>query len=208
MLFEESPLFSKGMGFVEKMLFLRHQTTRKMNGFRKEIAIEAILYIANRIERGDIHKICKILYYADQQHLSKYGRSITGDTYIAMNYGPVPSNVEDIFKAVRGDSVFSPYVENIKNDSFDFFNKFILRPKREADLDYLSESDTECLDTAIAKCKDLSFQQLTELSHDLAWNNTQRDRAISVKDILREQGDDEEYAEFIARKLEMENAAF
>jgi hypothetical protein len=42
----------------------------------------------------------------------------------------------------------------------------------------------------------------------LAWNNTQRDRAISVKDILREQGDDEEYAEFIAHKLEMENAAF
>jgi uncharacterized phage-associated protein len=190
------------------MLFLQHQTTRKMNGFRKEIAIEAILYIANRVERSDIHKICKILYYADQQHLSKYGRSITGDTYIAMNYGPVPTNVEDIFKAVRGDSVFSQYVEGIRNDSFDFFNKFILRPKREADLDYLSESDVECLDMAIAKCKDLSFQQLTDLSHDLAWNNTQRDRAISVKDILREQGDDEEYAEFIAHKLEMENAAF
>ena len=191
-----------------KNVFLQHQTTRKMNGFRKEIAIEAILYIANRVERSDIHKICKILYYADQQHLSKYGRSITGDTYIAMNYGPVPSNVEDIFKAVRGDSVFSQYVEGIRNDSFDFFNKFILRPKREADMDYLSESDVECLDMAIAKCKDLSFQQLTDLSHDLAWNNTQRDRAISVKDILREQGDDEEYAEFIAHKLEMENAAF
>jgi uncharacterized phage-associated protein len=195
--------FEEASKVVGKNVFLQHQTARKMNGFRKEIAIEAILYIANRVERSDIHKICKKLYYADQQHLSKYGRSITGDTYIAMNYGPVPSNVEDIFKAVRGDSVFSQYVEGIRNDSFDFFNKFILRPKREADLDYLSESDVECLDMAIAKCKDLSFQQLTDLSHDLAWNNTQRDRAISVKDILREQGDDEEYVEFIAHKLEM-----
>ena len=42
----------------------------------------------------------------------------------------------------------------------------------------------------------------------MAWNNTHRDRAISVKDILREMGDDEEYVDFIAQKLEMENAAF
>jgi len=179
-----------------------------MSTFRKETAIEAILYIANHVKRSDIHKICKILYYADQMHLSKYGRSITGDTYIAMNYGPVPSNVEDIFKAVRGDSFFAPYAESIRKDNFDFINKFIIRAKRAANLDYLSESDLECLDFAINKCKDLSFQQLTELSHDLAWNNTNRDRAISVKDILRELGDDEEYVDFIAQKLEMENASF
>ena len=179
-----------------------------MSTFRKETAIEAILYIANQIERSDIHKICKILYYADQMHLSKYGRSITGDTYIAMNYGPVPSNVEDIFKAVRGDSFFAPYAESIRKDNFDFINKFIIRAKRAADLDYLSESDLECLDFAINKCKNLTFEQLTELSHDLAWNNTRRDRAISVKDILRELGDDEEYVDFIAQKLEMENASF
>ena len=177
-----------------------------MGTFNEKIAIEAILYIANRVERSDIHKICKILYYADQQHLSKYGRSITGDTYIAMNYGPVPSNVEDIFKAVRGDSFFSQYADDIRKESFDFSNKFILHPKREADLDYLSESDLESLDFAIEKCKNLTFQQLTDMSHDLAWNNTQRDRAISVKDILREIGDDEEYVNFIAQKLEIENA--
>ena len=37
---------------------------------------------------GEGHKICKILYFADREHLSKYGRSITGDVYIAMTYGP------------------------------------------------------------------------------------------------------------------------
>lgn len=179
-----------------------------MGTFRKDITVEAILYIANRVDRSDIHKICKILYYADQMHLSKYGRSITGDTYIAMNYGPVPSNVEDIFKAVRGDSFFSQYAEDIKKDSFDFSNKFILHPKRDANMDYLSETDLESLDFAIEKCKNLTFQQLTDISHDLAWNNTPKDRAISVKDILMEVGDNEEYANFIAQKLEIENTAF
>ena len=116
-----STFFENQAKLLEKM-YLCSRKTGKMSNFRKEIAIEAILYIANRVERKDIHKICKILYYADQRHLSKYGRSITGDTYIAMAYGPVPSNVEDIFKAVRGDSFFSPYVDNIRKEEFDSSN--------------------------------------------------------------------------------------
>ncbi len=172
--------------------------------FKKDVAIQAILYVVQRIgKRTDIHKICKVLYFADQSHLSKYGRSITGDTYIAMQYGPVPSNVEDIFKALRGDSYFSGYVEDLKA-FLGFANKYILIAKKEADLDYLSETDIECLDNAIEKCKDKSFSELTEMSHDLAWSNTLRDRAMSIKDILREVGDDEDYVSYIDNKIETE----
>lgn len=174
--------------------------------FNKDVAIQAILYVANRVgERKDIHKICKTLYFADQEHLSKYGRAITKDVYIAMEFGPVPSNIEDIFKALRGDSYFSGCVEDLK-PLFDFTNKYILIPKKDADLDYLSESDIECLDNAIAKCKDKKFNELTTMSHDLAWSNTQKDRKISLKDILREVGDDEEYALYIHNKMEIERA--
>ena len=171
--------------------------------FKKDVAIQAILYAAQNVDRKDIHKICKILYFADQEHLSKYGRSITGDTYIAMQYGPVPSNVEDIFKALRGDSFFSDCVDDLKS-YFDFTNKYILVAKKEADLDYLSESDLECLNNAIEKCKNKTFSQLTDMSHDLAWNSAKRDRAIPIKDILREAGDDEEYVSYIDHKLEIE----
>lgn len=171
--------------------------------FKKDVAIQAILYAAHHIDRKDIHKICKILYFADQEHLSQYGRSITGDTYIAMQYGPVPSNVEDIFKALRGDSFFSDCVDDLRS-YFDFINKYIVIPKKDADLDYLSESDIECLDHAIGKCKDKSFAELTDMSHDLAWSNTQKDREMSIKDILREIGDNEEYVAYIDHKLETE----
>lgn len=176
------------------------------SNFRKDVSIQAILYVAQHIgERKDIHKISKILYFADQEHLSRYGRSITGDTYIAMDYGPVPSKIEDIFKAVRGVSFFSDFAKKIKQ-YFDFKNKYCLDIKKEANLDYLSESDIECLDHAIGKCKNLSFDELTKLSHDIAWNNTKRDRAMSVKDILREVGDSEEYVDYIAHKLKEEEA--
>ena len=42
------------------------------------------------------------------------------------------------------------------------------------------------------------------MSHDLAWNSAKRDRAIPIKDILREAGDDEEYVSYIDHKLEIE----
>jgi len=175
-----------------------------MRTFRKYETIHAILYIAQNMgERKDIHKICKVLYFADQAHLSRYGRSITGDRYIAMNYGPVPSNVEDMFKAVRGISYFSDCAEDLKA-YFSFKNKYFLVPLQAADLDYLSESDVECLNAALEKCEGKSFEELTSMSHDLAWQNTMRDREISMKDILREAGDSDEYIEYIAYKQEME----
>lgn len=174
--------------------------------FDKDVAMQAVLYAAKESkDRKDMHRIFKILYFADREHLSRYGRSITGDVYIAMSYGPVPSKIDDIFKAVRGDSFFSTYADDLKK-CFHFVNKFVIAPDCDPDMDYLSETDVECLDFAIAKCSGKSFGELTEMSHDIAWNNTKRDREISVKDILRENSETEEYADYISSKLEMENA--
>lgn len=174
--------------------------------FQTDAALNALLYALFKLGgKSDMHKLCKILYFADQRHLSLYGRSITGDTYIAMQYGPVPSNVDDILKAVRGDSFFADYVDNIK-EKIAFENRYVVNAIASPDLDELSGSDIECLDYAIELCRNKSFGQLTELSHGLAWSSTARDRAISVKDILREAGDEEEYVDYIAGQIRLQNA--
>jgi len=76
-------------------------------------AISSLLYIAghliglnDRKVKPDLHKVFKILYFADQKHLARYGRVIVGDFYIAMDHGPVPSNMYDMVKTVRGDSIY------------------------------------------------------------------------------------------------------
>ena len=161
--------------------------------FQYEAALNALLFALSKLGgKSDMHKLCKILYF-------------TGDTYIAMQYGPVPSNVDDILKAVRGDSFFSGYVDELK-DKLAFENRYIVKELAEPDMDELSESDVECLTYAIDLCHDKSFGQLTDLSHGMAWTNTARDRAISVKDILREAGDEEEYVEYIADQLRLQSA--
>lgn len=176
--------------------------------FRYDKAVNSLLYALQKLNgKTDMHKLCKILYFADQRHLSEYGRSITGDTYIAMQFGPVPSNVDDILKALRGDSFFSktPEIEPLRQ-CLVFENRFIIRALKAPNMDELSCSDVKCLDYAIVKCKDLSFEELTGLSHGLAWNNTKRDRAMSVKDILSEAGDEDAYVDYIADKLEMQSS--
>ncbi len=168
--------------------------------FNYDKAVNSILFSLSELGgMTDMHKLCKILYFADQRHLSVYGRSITGDTYIAMQFGPVPSCVDDILKALRGDSFFSSSaeIEPLRN-SLSFENRYMIRALQAPDMDDLSKTDVECLAYAINLCKDKSFSELTEFSHGLAWSSTRRDREMSVKDILREVGDEEAYVDYIA----------
>lgn len=176
--------------------------------FKYEKAVNSLLYALQQLGgKTDMHKLCKILYFADQRHLSQYGRSITGDTYIAMQFGPVPSCVDDILKALRGDSFFSssPEIEPLKG-YMAFENRFIVCGLKTPDMDELSGTDIKCLDYAIDICRNKNFAELTEYSHGLAWDNTQRDRTMSVKDILREVGDDEAYVDYIADNLKTQSS--
>lgn len=178
---------------------------RRMNTislFDKDVTLNAVLYILEHMDGvSNMHKIFKTLYLADRQHLSKYGRTITSDVYIAMEFGPVPSRTDDIFKAVRGDSYFP--AGELKS-YFEFINRYTIKPLKHSNVDYLSETDLECLDNAINFCKDKSFNELTDYTHDFAYRNTARDREMSFKDILREVNDSEEYVDYIAAKMDLE----
>lgn len=163
-----------------------------------------MLYVANRIERRDIHKIFKILYFADMSHLFKYGRAITGDRYIAMKYGPVPSSIYDMVKIVRGDSW---YVMDELKAFFAVNNKY-LEPLRDADTSYLSESDVNELVDSIKKYSDVEFSEMTRLSHGSAWKKTWENPAkdeISIEDILRECEADEDYIKYVVENITAQN---
>lgn len=168
--------------------------------FNEDKSLQVVLYIANKLHRKDFHKIFKILYFADREHLSKYGRLITGDTYIAMKDGPVPSKIYDIFKAVRGDSFFAKNALEYKK-KFEVIEWDMIKPLSQADLDYLSDTDIELLDITLNQYGNLSWDEIREKSHDYAWHSTARDRQISIEDILKEKGEEEEYINYITSNL-------
>lgn len=163
-------------------------------------ALNAMLYVANRVEQPDMHKVFKVLYFADMAHLSLYGRAITGDRYVAMKYGPVPSAIYDMVKIVKGESWY------VADELQAFFGVegFCIKPLRDADMSYLSATDLEQLDSAIEKCASLNFGERTQLSHGSAWqkawdNPTTDD--IAIEDILAESGADKEFIYFIVENI-------
>ena len=158
--------------------------------FDKTKALNALLYVANRVQRKDFHKIFKIVYFADRQHLAEWGKPITGDTYIAMDAGPVPSRMYDMLKMVRGDS-YLPDTEGL-GKFFKVENWMYVNPLVDADLNKLSKNEQEALNDSISKYAELSYDEIKEKSHDIAWRSTARDFSIKWEDIAREAGLDEE----------------
>lgn len=168
--------------------------------FKLDKGIEAVLYIAQNVDEPTFHRISKIIYFADRKHLEKYGRFICGDSYVAMKHGPVPSEIYDILKAVRGDTVssFKPYEAPEKAKSaFSVQEQYEVKQLREASLDFFSESDLECLNYSIEKYGSLSFGELTKLSHDQAWETADENDFIEIEHIARTLNNAEELISYL-----------
>lgn len=162
--------------------------------FNLQKAIEVLLYITNRV--NNTYNALKVLYFADKSHLSKYGRLICGDVYIAMEHGPVPSNVYDIVKQARGDSFYEFDTEENIESLFEISNRYIIKSRRKANYEYLSETDIECLDEAIKNYGHLNFNDLRAQSHDDAFRAADFNDVIPFEAMIRALPNAEELLEY------------
>ena len=159
----------------------------------KEKAVNSLLFVINNLEKADTHKVYKILYFADQKHLLKYGRPIFGDTYVKMKYGPVPSFVKNVVdENIEG-------LEEVVATYHSYFVKSLIEP----DLDFLSESDLECLNESVEENKDLEFLVLTDKSHDYAYNKASWN--IDYLDMAKAAGADDNLLNFINQQKANDN---
>jgi len=155
---------------------------RRYFRFDPEKALQAILFVAKNLPGATFHQISKIIYFADKDHLQKYGRLICGDTYVAMKHGPVPSGIYDMLKAVRGDG-FSECQDKAQ-EAIEVQGAHTVVPKVEPDMDAFSQSDIECLTASIKQYGRLTFSQLADLSHDEAWKGADENDIIDVEQII------------------------
>ena len=146
----------------------------------RQKAVEVLLYVTKSV--ANMYSALKVLYFADRRHLAKYGRLIYGDGYVAMSHGPVPSAAYDIIKAARGDG-FCP-IPAASQEFFRVDEHHHITALRAPDLDQLSESDRECLDTAIREYGHLEFNTLKEKSHDQAFLSADQNDFIPIEAIV------------------------
>jgi uncharacterized phage-associated protein len=150
--------------------------------------LEVLVYLSEK--EHDLKRIMKYLYFADKLHMERYGRFITGDYYVKMPEGPVPSGAYDVAKHLRGDDqYFEDRIINLApQESLIYQYPYSIIPKREANLDYFSQSDIECLDQTILNLSGLSDKALIGLAHEeVAWlqaeENTKMDEVIIIKSL-------------------------
>lgn len=126
--------------------------------FNHQKALESILYLSPNISDADVYGVCKLLYLADKTSLEKYGRFIFGETYCAMEKGATPSNAYDLLK----EAAITPL------DELEVRGNQVIT-KRHANLECLSESDTECLDQVIKIWGQSPNWSRRDAAHDAAW---------------------------------------
>ena len=158
--------------------------------FDSEKTLETLVYIALRC--NNMYNLLKVLYFADKLHLEKYGRQISGDSYVAMSHGPVPSGMYAMIKFVRDDGFMASKLP--LQESF-AVKGYMVIPLRAPDTTLLSESDLECLDEAIEKYGKLSFSKLKALSHDAAYKSADENDFISLDSLAHSLPDGEKIIE-------------
>lgn len=152
--------------------------------------LEALVWLADAKRGLSFYYIAKIFYFADKEHLSRFGRPVLGDRYIAMDHGPVPSMIYDML-------MFNPFLDPTLLDSL---YKAIqvthervptVSALRPADMSLLSRTDIDALRASLNKYGNKSVGDLRRVTHaERAYRqaspNAEMDYALILEEDLPE----------------------
>ena len=143
----------------------------------------------------DYIHLFKVMYFAQEEHLAIYGIPMMYDTFMARKHGPVASLTYKVLRVAEGK------IMDATGELYDFASDLILSVKDghqvvtlaegvQCDMDELSRSNVRILDKWIDRCKDIKSFDLSEMSHDKAWQKdvrqaerTGEDTKISLYDM-------------------------
>lgn len=183
--------------------------------FDKEKCTSVLSYIIQNLETADFLRVFKVLYFAEQKHLVRFGRPIVGDNYIAMKHGPVPSNIyNELGKIENG---IGKMIDNLMKNNVSFSDYFEVKNNNEGksifskinlDFDAISLSELTCLDESLEENKKLSFNQLSNKSHDYAWKKANVNDEMDILDIAKSGGASPDMLNYISIIAENQDFAF
>ena len=149
--------------------------------FQREKAVEMVLYLAQRIDDPTVMKICKLMYFADKHHLDQWGQFLCGDDYVAMEHGPVPTDVYDMLKKaqVKGSEDFEIY---LKKEPYQKKPQPHIKPLREENMDMISEAARQSLDWVLCEYGAMRIGRLYEIAHEEeAWQKAWDDESTKKR---------------------------
>jgi uncharacterized phage-associated protein len=154
--------------------------------FDQRKALHAMLFVVTHLPKpANVYNVLKCLYYADRKHLQEYGRQIYGETFYALEHGPVPSAAYEIIKYANGRAKWDLQF----HEAFDLLdvNDIHVSARGLVDTELLSQSDMVCLLDASRKYGRMSFSRLKKLSHQgKAFENADPNGEMKLADLIDE----------------------
>jgi hypothetical protein len=110
-------------------------------------------------------KLNKILWYADALSLETRGETITKETYIKRQFGPVPKHILEIIKKLEDDDAIA-----VKNTPFHNFEKREFVSLKRPDLSMFTPDEISLIDDVIGEiCFNHTATSISLASHDRIW---------------------------------------
>lgn len=147
-----------------------------------------VLYILEKMPEGvDYIHLFKTLYFAQQEHLVRYGMPIMDDSFMARKHGPVAALTYKVLRGVEGkvnvtDEHLFDFMQSVKVEMIEGHQIVSICNGVTCDVDELSVSNTKVLDKWIDKCKDIESFDLSDLSHDEAWQAAKSKTELTGED--------------------------
>lgn len=138
-----------------------------------------ILYFTNNTNTKYLGKVklMKLFYYLDFKHVKKFGAPVTYDTYVNMEYGPVPSFIKNMVDYASEDLENSPLNDIVKFETPKKTQMRKVLPRRkftEDDKGLFTSTELEMLATVSKLFGNMKTEKIKELSHKEApWRETE-----------------------------------
>ena len=128
-----------------------------------EKLFQTVAYILYRNDgEMDYYNLIKECYIADRKSISKTGHSVTGDSYVSMNRGPVLKNLYSFIKKTNSDID----AQNNWNAYFSVDDNHKIRVlKSDISDEYLSRFEENVLNEVCQKFYKYSYQDMKAYAH-------------------------------------------
>lgn len=118
----------------------------------------------------------KLLFYSDFAYFGRTGQSISGATYVAIDYGPVP----DRYLAIFDFAIHSGFIK-IQEEYYGngYLAERFCPTHREFNPELFSEQELRVLKEVADKFQGMSAREITELSHEeSAWKENHQGKKL------------------------------
>jgi uncharacterized phage-associated protein len=115
---------------------------------------------------NDKLKLNKLLFFTDFTHYKNFGTSISGLSYRAIQYGPVPANYDNIYAYLESENIISTQFLMLPNGGA----REVFISENDYDKNLFSDEENDTIRTILEKFANISTWEIVDLSHkEKAW---------------------------------------